>query len=68
MEGTRQSGEAFELRAASLGKDGQILQYARNIAEKVIDEDPNLKTDKNRILNRELEQFNKEHGNWGEIS
>lgn len=40
MEGTQQSGIAFDLRIANIAKDGQILQLARDIAGEVLDADP----------------------------
>ena len=40
VEGTQQSGLAFNLRLADLARDGQILQLARDTAEKVLDEEP----------------------------
>ena len=42
IEGTQQSGVPFNLKIAHLGKDGQILQLARDTAELIIEEDPDL--------------------------
>ena len=55
MTGTQQSGLAFDLKIASLGKDGQILTLAREAAEKVLDDDPGLSKPENRQL-RELSE------------
>lgn len=44
IEGTMQSGIAFNLRIANLGSDGQILNIAREAAEAVLADDPNLQT------------------------
>ncbi len=42
IEGTQQSGLGVNLNIANLGKDGEILRIARNMAEDVLDEDPRL--------------------------
>lgn len=44
MEGTQQSGEAFDLRVANLATDGQILNIAREAADKVLNGRPELVT------------------------
>ena len=53
MTGTQQSGMPFELKIASLSKDGQILQLARDAAEKALKDDPLLSKPESRLL-REL--------------
>ncbi|MFH2143205.1 MAG: ATP-dependent DNA helicase RecG [Bacteroidota bacterium] len=68
LEGTQQSGIAFDLKIANLGKDGQILEYARGIAEKIIESDPSLEKSENLILARQLEKLSKTNVNWGDIS
>lgn len=68
IEGTQQSGIPFDLKIAHLGRDGQILQYARDIAEKIIEKDPKLKKEINFVLEKQLKlQFIKSV-NWGIIS
>ncbi|MDE6231494.1 MAG: ATP-dependent DNA helicase RecG [Muribaculaceae bacterium] len=42
MEGTQQSGIAFNLNVANLATDGQILNLARRAAEAVLDARPDL--------------------------
>lgn len=42
LEGTLQSGIAFDLRIANLAKDGEIIQIANNKAEEILDKDPQL--------------------------
>jgi len=51
IEGTQQSGVPFNLKIAHLGRDGQILQLARDTAELIITEDPDhvKKGNPNRI-------------------
>ncbi|HZH71967.1 MAG TPA: ATP-dependent DNA helicase RecG [Mariniphaga sp.] len=50
LEGTQQSGIGFDLKIANLGRDGEILKLARNIAIEILSEDPYLKMEKNLIL------------------
>ena len=57
MEGTQQSGIAFDLRIANLAKDGQILQLAREIAGEVLDADPDLAKPEHGVLSRQLEKL-----------
>ncbi len=68
IEGTQQSGIAFDLKISNLAKDGQILQYARDIAESIITEDPMLEQPQNDILRKQLIALKKNHLNWGSIS
>lgn len=68
IEGTQQSGIPLDLKIANLGKDTQILQYARKIAEEVIDEDPNLSNPNNAILKTHMERKWKYEFNWSQIS
>lgn len=68
IEGTQQSGIPFDLKIAQLGKDGQILQYSRDIAAKIIADDPDLKTEKNYILSRQLDKLFKREINWSVVS
>ena len=68
LEGTQQSGLAFDLRISSLAKDGQILQYARDKAEEILSTDPLLQHPENDILTRQLMALRKNHLNWGAIS
>ena len=50
LSGTLQSGLAFDLKIADLGKDGQVLTLARNEAERVLQGDPMLAKPENRML------------------
>ncbi len=68
IEGTQQSGIAFDLKISNLAKDGQILQYARDIAESIITADPMLEQPQNDILKKQLLALRKNHLNWGSIS
>ncbi|MDR2967983.1 MAG: ATP-dependent DNA helicase RecG [Tannerellaceae bacterium] len=68
LEGTRQSGDGLDLKIADLGADGQILQYAREIARDILNEDPNLEAETNLILNERLKTLFSGRKNWGMIS
>lgn len=68
LEGTQQSGIAFDLKIANLAKDGQIVQYVRNVAEKVID-NPNFEQlNENKKLWEQLKLLRKNDVNWSVIS
>jgi ATP-dependent DNA helicase RecG len=68
IEGTQQSGLPFDFKIASLIKDGQILQFARQVANDIIEEDKTLANPKNHILKLQIEQMGKEKINFGQIS
>jgi ATP-dependent DNA helicase RecG len=68
LEGTQQSGMAFDLKIANLARDGQILQYARSAAQSVIDADPDENSPQNNVLWRRLKELRKSNVNWGAIS
>ncbi len=68
LEGTQQSGMAFDLKIANLARDGQILQYARDVAQSVIDNDPDETDMHNEVLWRRLRELRKSNINWGAIS
>ena len=68
LEGTQQSGIAFNLRLANLGRDGQLVQLARDTATFVLDADPELAAADNALLRRHLQELRKEHRNWSQIS
>ncbi|MBE6301754.1 MAG: ATP-dependent DNA helicase RecG [Parabacteroides distasonis] len=68
LEGTRQSGEGIDLKIANLAADGQILQYARDMARDILNEDPELLSEPNRILNERLKNLFAKKVNWGMIS
>lgn len=68
LEGTLQSGEGVYLKIANLASDGQILQYARDIANELLDKDPDLEDETNRILNEHLKKLFRKKTYWGMIS
>ena len=56
LSGTLQSGLAFDLKIASLGRDGQILSLARSAAEQILEQDPHL--ERNAVLRELSEKYN----------
>lgn len=68
LEGTQQSGLPFDLHIASLSTDGQILEIARQAAESILERDPLLEDEHNRIYKRQLDLLRIEAHNWSEIS
>lgn len=68
LEGTQQSGIPFSLRIANLVRDGEIVQYAREVAQKILDEDPLMEKPDNLILRKQLRKLGGNKYNWGLIS
>ncbi len=68
LEGTQQSGIPFKLKIADLSKDSRMLEIARNTVIDILDEDPELKSDKNSMLRRQLNKLKTNTINWGAIS
>jgi ATP-dependent DNA helicase RecG len=60
IDGTQQSGIAFNLKIANLSHDGQILTVAREYAQEILADDPMLEKPQNAILNRQLNKLNKQ--------
>lgn len=68
MEGTQQSGIAFNLRISNLAKDGQIVQVARDDAREIIDKDPTLSLPEHCGLGEKLHQLFDRKIDWSAIS
>lgn len=68
LEGTQQSGIAFNLKLANLGRDGQLVQLARDTASFVLDADPDLLAADNALLRQHMLELRKEHRDWSQIS
>ncbi len=69
IDGTQQSGIAFDLKIANLAKDGQILSFARDIAREVLEDDPQLQKSYNTVVNAQLVKINrKNQTGWFMIS
>jgi ATP-dependent DNA helicase RecG len=68
LEGTQQSGVAIDLKIANIAKDGQLLQYVREIAVKILEKDPKCDMPENDVLWQQLRLLRKTNLNWGAIS
>ena len=68
LEGTQQSGMAFDLKIADIARDGQLVQMARDEAQKIIEDDPECQSPKYIILWNRLRQLRKTNINWAAIS
>ena len=68
LEGTQQSGMAFDLKIANLASDGQILNLAREAAAFVLDGDPDERNPQNDVLWMRLRELRRSNINWGAIS
>ena len=69
IDGTQQSGIPFDLHIANLSTDGQLLTLARQAAMDILDHDPLLEDEMNRIYKRRLDSLRIESPqNWSEIS
>ena len=68
LEGTQQSGLAFDLKIADIARDGQIVQLARDEAQKIIDSDPTCEKAEHALLWQRLAALRKTNINWGVIS
>lgn len=68
LEGTQQSGIAFDLKIANITRDAQLLQHVRNIAEEIIDSDSNEEKRENDILWRQLDEMKRGSKIWSDIS
>jgi ATP-dependent DNA helicase RecG len=58
IDGTQQSGIAFNLKIANLSQDGQILTLARDFALEILEEDSLLQKPENVLLSRQLKKLN----------
>ena len=68
LEGTQQSGVAFDLKIADIARDGQLLQYVRDIAEALLDADPNGERPENAVVWKQLKELRKKNVHWAVIS
>ena len=68
LEGTQQSGMAFDLKIADIAHDGQLVQMARDEAQIIIDKDPTCENPQYSLLWNRLRQLRKTNINWAAIS
>ena len=67
LMGTQQSG-ALDLLIADLGKDGELLKQAREEAQTLLENDPDLAKPENQFVKQQIESLRKEAVNWSRIS
>lgn len=68
LEGTQQSGMAFDLKIADLARDGQLLNLARSHAEEILADDPELQKAENQFVRTNLKRLFGKQFSWAEIS
>lgn len=68
IEGTQQSGIAFNLKIANLASDGLLISVTREAAKEVIDDDPNFTKPENKIVELQLQERFSKSIDWSRIS
>jgi len=68
IDGTQQSGLPFDLKIANLAQDGNLLQFAREVALEILQNDPLLESEQNALLLSQLEKMQRNTINWSSIS
>ena len=68
LEGTQQSGMAFDLKIADIARDGQLVQMAREEAQNIIENDPLMQRPENAIYVHRLRELRKTNVNGSDIS
>lgn len=68
LEGTQQSGMAFDLKIANIAQDGQLVQLAREEAQKIIAADPTCTSAVYAMLWNRLRELRGGNVNWAAIS
>ena len=68
LEGTQQSGMAFDLKIANLARDGALIEHVREIAKKIVADDPELAHPENVLFGRMLRRLKKSQFDWSSIS
>ena len=69
MEGTQQSGIAFDLKIANLSRDEQLLKFVREVARGVVAADPQCNSELYRVVWERLRRIKSMNNrNWGAIS
>ena len=68
LEGTQQSGMAFDLKIANLARDGALIEHVREIAKQIVADDPELSRPENILMGRMLRRLKKSQFDWSSIS
>jgi ATP-dependent DNA helicase RecG len=67
LQGTEQSG-MLQFRIADLAKDGRILQTARELAMRVLEDDPSLERPHHHPIRWYYDKYSKKRKGWSYIS
>lgn len=68
LEGTQQSGLAFDLHIANIARDGQLVQLARDVANDLLEADPDQNLPENAMTWNRLRELNRDNVDWSNIS
>ena len=68
LEGTQQSGMAFDLKIADIARDGLLVQIARDEAQEIITKDPDCNLPEHAMLWNRLRELKKTNIDWSAIS
>lgn len=68
FEGTQQSGLPFQLKIANLTKDIQLMTIARDAAQNIIKQDPQLQQAQHQAIATYLQKLKKNSIDWSVIS
>lgn len=68
LEGTQQSGMAFDLKIANIARDGQLVQLAREQAQRIVEDDPQCVKQEYKMLWSRLASLRATNVNWSAIS
>ena len=68
LEGTAQSGMPFDLKIANILRDSDLMEEARHVAEKILEEDPKENLPQNTVIWQQLQLLKKNKANFSEIS
>jgi ATP-dependent DNA helicase RecG len=68
IEGTQQSGIPFNLKIADIVRDNEILYFAREVAEQLIESDPKLDKAEHAVLKQQLNRLSGNRYDWSRIS
>ena len=68
LEGTQQSGMAFDLKIADIARDGLLVQLARDEAQDIITKDPDCNLPEHAMLWNRLRELKKTNIDWSAIS